>query len=271
MSRANPFPIEVALSTSARLLDITASTQAAGLFAPFGLDGRTVRSKFARAPGVGNSVVTIWGDTSRYVYPSAPTIMSVSSTSVNDAVGGSGCQRLVILGLIVDFELAVEIVELNGQTSVPTALPWLRTPRAFAIDHGTGPLTENDGDIWIGTGLVTAGVPAVKHALIEAKRGQTLMAVDTVPAGKRFIITSAQVSVGQGQTLDADLFAREVGQCWRTRHNFTASRTFVPRNNEFPIILPEKTDIEIRGRADVANVDVSAGFSGYWEDVSLGE
>ncbi len=264
--RREPWPIDLALNGVASPT-VVATPAAAGVFAPIEINGRWARSKFGRALGVGSIPVTIWGGVSRYVYPTAATVMSISSTSADDAVGGLGATSIVIIGLDANYELNVELVELNGQTPVSTAVAWLRIPRMFCVTPGSSGLDENAGTIWAGTGIVTAGVPAVKHALIEPMKGQTLMALDTVPDRKRLILTSINLGVSAQKSLDVDLFVRNPGESWRSRQNYQITPGWVPRRFDFPIVIEQRADIEFRGSVPVASADVSASFDGYWEDM----
>jgi len=219
--------------------------------------------------GVATTPVTFWSPKTRYVYPSVPTTMTFSSSSVNDTEAGTGMRTMAILGLAADYGLTIELVTLDGQNAGNSAVQWLRLLRLFGV--GVGSSGENEGTVYLGTGTVTAGVPATTYALIDPLKGESLMAVDTVPAGKRLIITSAYMSSGQGKTIDADLFIREPDQCWRSRQNFTGTQSEVERLPNFPIVVPPTSDIEFRGNVDLAMADVACGYEGYWEDVTVVE
>lgn len=269
MPRRAPWPFAVATSRSAELMDVQVQVAGAAEHAPVITHGLSVRATHGRAMGLGTAPVTIWSQLSRYVFPSAPTLMTFSSASADDDSGGIGLRSMVILGLAADHVLTIELVEMTGQTPGNSGVAWLRILDLFGVDVGSA--GENVGPVYLGTGVVTAGVPATVFGVIDAGIGQSTMAVDSVPAGKQLVITSAFLSTGQGRTIDADLFIRKAGQCWRSKLPFTGTEAHVPRSFDFPLVIPEKSDIEIRGSVDAANADVSCGFGGYWEDVTVVE
>lgn len=177
--------------------------------------------KFGRTPDIdaagGNEEV--WDGESAYTYITAAAAMKISSTDAKDTSAGVGARTVRVFGLDTNWQEVSQDVTMNGVTgvSIPTSL--IRVYRAYILTVGSE--EDNAGDIWIGTGTITDGVPAVKHAGIKAGMGQTLMAVYTVPNGPP---TSAKITrwyancgAGQAAYATVALQTREAGFGWRSR------------------------------------------------------
>ena len=220
--------------------------------------------KFGRLPDMdaADTNEDIWDGEGAYVFPSAATAMKISSSSTADVTTGAMTVRVV--GLNANWEEITQDVTLNGQTGVtiPTAL--IRVYRAYILTVGTGEI--NAGDIWIGTGDITTGVPAVKYAGIKALRGQTLMAIYTIPAGpvKSATILSWYATCGAGQAAYASvaLQTREYGYGWRTRRTCGIGEGgWMDDHMRFGIDVSTKCDIRIRVLTNgVNNSVISGGF-----------
>ncbi|MEK9895019.1 MAG: hypothetical protein VW518_01150 [Burkholderiaceae bacterium] len=204
---------------------------------------------------------TIWDAGGIYSYPSAATVMKVSSSSANDTSAGTGARTVVVSGLDGDYNEIEETVSLNGQTAVNTSNSFLRVNRAYVDTAGSGATAE--GDIYVGTGTVTAGVPATIYAKIVLGQNQTLMAVWTVPAGYTAFILKGDVGTGTAnvnQYVTARLVQRPFGSVFRTAAKVTLQNSNLPFNWEVPVPFTEKTDIEARAVSSGANNQVFADF-----------
>ena len=87
-------------------------------------------------------------------YPTGAVTMFVSSTSANDANGGTGANSILIQGLDENYDEIEETVLLNGQTQVATQKSYLRLYRAFVTLCGTG--GTSGGIIYVGSSGATA-------------------------------------------------------------------------------------------------------------------
>ena len=74
--------------------------------------------KFGFNPDINGTEETIWDAGGIYAYPSAATVMKVSSSSTNDTAVGTGARTILVQGLDGDYNEVQEIVTLNGQTAV---------------------------------------------------------------------------------------------------------------------------------------------------------
>lgn len=219
-----------------------------------GLSGNV---SFAGIDGVGQTFETVWRQGGLYEYPSAPTTMTVSSTSANDTAAGTGARTVVVSGLVDDFEAATETVSLSGQTPVTVPGNWIRINRITADDVGS--LTVNDGDMHVGEGTVTSGVPATTYGFVGAGDGTSLSSVFTFAKGTTGYGISSVYYGGKGDEVEARLFLREPGKSFRV---VTEVRCFQNQSSKERALnfveVPEKTDVEIRARAIAGNIDVFA-------------
>ncbi len=219
--------------------------------------------KFGFNPDINGDEETIWDAGGIYAYPSAATVMKVSSSSTNDAAAGTGARTIFVQGLDGDYNEVEEIVTLNGQTAVNTTTSFLRVNRAYVLTAGSGGTAA--GNIYVGVGTVTAGVPATIYAQITLGENQTLMGLWTVPAGytgyfDHFNVATGSTTVNQYITVRA--IQRNFGGVFRTMIKQTNGAggvaDFVLK---YPIEVQEKTDIEMRASSSGSNNLVSADFS----------
>ena len=219
--------------------------------------------KFGFNPDINGDEETIWDAGGIYAYPSAATVMKVSSSSANDTAAGTGARTIFVQGLDGDYNEAEEIVTLNGQTAVNTTTSFLRVNRAYVLTAGSGGTAA--GNIYVGVGTVTAGVPATIYAQITLGENQTLMGLWTVPAGytgyfDHFNVATGSTTVNQYITVRA--IRRNLGGVFRTMIKQTIGAggvaDFVLK---YPIEVQEKTDIEMRASSSGSNNLVSADFS----------
>ena len=240
---------------------------------PFGIsvsrglagDGIIANHKFGRNGAVGNAVETLWTASDGLYsadpgYPTEAILLNLSSGDVDDngVVPDTGARTVRIWGLDGDYEPITEDIILNGQTAVSTTLKYLRIFRMQVLTSGSS--DANEGVVYAGTGGPGAGVPTVEYARIEILKGQTQMAMVTVPAGFTAYITSVYFSVGEGKTCNCELAVRPEGGSFNTRYNTESFQGEIDRHFDFPLEVTEKSDIELRGTNDVASQAVSGGF-----------
>lgn len=170
------------------------------------MSGKYIRleNKFGFLGALGTTELLISSDAqATYPYLAAAVIVKVSSTDVNDTVLGSGARMVTLFGLGVGFLEISETVPLNGQTEVETTLAFCRI---FRITVDTAGVSQtNEGDIYVGTGTVTDGIPAVILSHVDIGEAQSLFGGYTIPTGmvghiKEFVITGGR-SAGNTQAL----------------------------------------------------------------------
>jgi hypothetical protein len=216
---------------------------------------------FGFNPDVDQTEVTVWPHTGVVPHPAAALQMKVSSSNAADTSAGTGARTVLIQGLDASYNEISEVVTLNGQTAVTTANSYLRVNYAAVATAGSGQSAA--GDIYIGTGTVTAGVPATVYDLIKFNYNDTVTGHYTVPAGHTAYLLQGMFSAGQASgstsiqgrlmTVGADGIRRTAAIT--TINNGTADYAF-----EFPIAIPEKTDIEATAIGSANNNSCSSMF-----------
>jgi hypothetical protein len=244
-----------------------------GQFEPFELQvargqiqGHKTLFKFGNNADIDGSLETIWSQGGLYAYPAAATVMKVSSSSADDDAAGTGARTVTVSGLDANYNEVSETVELDGQTEVLTTTEFIRVNRAFVVTAGSGGTAA--GTIYVGTGTVTAGVPATIYAVITLGDNQTTMAVWTVPAGYTLYITGGTFSAASNnaaQYVLGEFVIRPFGGVFRLAADITVNSNVFRYNWEVPLAIPEKTDIEARAIAlSGTNFYVTASFEGIY-------
>lgn len=244
-----------------------------GAFEPFELQvsrgqiqGHKTLFKFGNNADINGSLETIWSHGGLYAYPAVATAMKVSSSSTNDAAAGTGARTVVVSGLDQNYNEASETISLDGQTEVLTTTTFIRVFRAYVATAGSGGTAA--GTIYVGTGTVTAGVPATVYAEIALGENQTTMALWTVPAGYTLYITGGTFSAASNnaaQYVLGKFVFRPLGGVFRNAADITVNSNVFRYDWEVPLALPEKSDIEARAIAlSGSNFYVTAAFEGMY-------
>jgi hypothetical protein len=161
--------------------------------------------------------------------------------------------EVTIQGLDTDYNELTETVTLAGLGTATTTGEFLRVFRAFVSND-----QASTDDISIGNG-------GTYYAYILAEYQQTMMAVYTIPKGKRGYLVSGNVSVEKNQPVVAKLMTRASGGVLRANGIISTFGVPFQRVWQLPPVLNEKTDIEIRAKAG-ATTSIAAGFEILLED-----
>jgi hypothetical protein len=223
--------------------------------------GHRAITVFGFNPDVDTTEVTVWPLPSIIPQPAAALQMSVSSTNANDTAEGTGARTIVVQGLDGDHNEVTETVTLNGQNAVLTAASFLHINYMYVASAGS--TKSAAGDIYIGTGTVTAGVPATAYNIIKFNYNDTITGCYTVPAGHTAYVMQGQFTAGQtsGSTAVQGRLVATNGSGIRrtaavtTLNNGTADYAF-----EYPLPLPEKTTIEATAVGGANNNSASCLF-----------
>jgi hypothetical protein len=211
----------------------------------------------------GMGLVSLWDFGGRYVFPPAASVMTVSSSSAADTAAGTGARTVLVTGLDSSYAEISEVITLNGLTAVPTVNQFLRVFGLTVLTAGSG--GEAAGNLYIGTGVVTAGVPAVVYGHVRIGWGTSQMAQYTVPAGHTAylldLITSAISSAVNQNTL-LSIMARPFGGVFLRGGSLVISGGLAYLENDVPRSFPERTDIDAVASTSDQNViaTVSARF-----------
>ena len=220
--------------------------------------------KFGYNPDVNSEEETVWSQGGNMTYPTSAVTMFVSSTSVNDANGGTGANSILIQGLDENYDEIEETVFLNGQTQVATQLAYLRVYRAFVTLAGTG--GTSGGTIYIGSSGATGGVPNTTVYANLSFGNQTQMAAYTVPAGYTLYLDDINFTAAlstANKTATCSFVSRTFGSnVFRTRFiNVLQSNQLITKF-EYPQPFPEKTDLECRVTTNTTSNAIGASFQG---------
>ena len=223
-----------------------------GKHEPFGLhvkrgyvQGHEHVHKFGFNTSVTTSATLIWNGGGDYTYPTSAAQLGVVGTSTTDN------SQITIQGVDGDYNEVSNIVTLNGTTTVTTSASYLRAYRAFVSDDN-----EPAGDVTIRhSGDVVA--------IISEDEGQTLMATYTVPAGYtaylyQLVFGGAAEVANKYMTIR--LKVREQGGIFRTQAKYTTAAQTFEETMVFPLVFPEKTDIEITAQSSSQVQQASAMF-----------
>lgn len=227
--------------------------------------------KFGENPAIGSGggYETIWDGGGLYAYPGVATAMTASSSSGDDtSPAGDGARTIRVFGLDEQWRWIVQDVALDGTTPVSLPTPLLRVFRAFVLTAGSNGATA--GTIYVGSGAVAAGVPAVSYAQIRGGatlRNQTFMSVFTVPLGWTGYITNLVATIGDDVVLNGavilTLLSRdnEASQPFQAKCRASLYNGSIVRPLRPYLRIPEKSDVEVRGDNLGANaVEVHACF-----------
>ncbi len=241
--------------------------------------GRTVQHKFGLVPNFGTTTgkgVVVWDGSDalglnqpEYIYSTAPIIDSLSSSDAADV------QPILIVGLDTNWNEVWQTVYLQGQIRVVLPIPLIRCYRGFnaglgieAVNFAGTIYAYEDTPIVDGVPTDTTKVRAV----VSIGRNQTLMAVYTVPAGKTAYIRKRFSSLANEKKDIASVLtveARRFGGVFRVVDVFTLlSSGSSDSNVDYiePIMMPEKTDIQLLATSDQDGAAVSGGFDMVVED-----
>ena len=247
-------------------LGIWSSITRMGLIEPFELQvarGQVGGHSVVTVSGYNSDVDTAWemitpiGDLS---FPATALQMTVSSSSASDTAAGTGARTVLISGLDANYAVITETVTLNGQTAVTTTNSFLRINNMLVTTAGTG--LANAGIIYIGSGAVTSGVPAVIYNVIAVGYNNATSSQYTIPAGYTGYLVIARISLAQdtGTSL-ITARTRFVGT-----NGIPITGPLVVANNNistqpfpYPLSIAEKTRIQGEAIGGAANNE-AAGF-----------
>jgi hypothetical protein len=227
------------------------------------VDGTSYIEKFGMNLDVDSDKETIWDGGDIYEYIETAETVELSSTSPQDNPTGSGARTVEVQGLNAAGEVVEETINM-GATSTT------EFKRVFrAIVHVAGASGLNEGTISItssdtSTLLAQIGVDGTgSHA---AGRGQTFMALYTVPAGKTAYLTQWTVGAGKQNTdAVAFLMVRDpdaVGNgAWQSKDVITVSATTYSKDYKVPLKVKAGDDIEVRAYSTTNNSLVSSTFN----------
>jgi len=218
--------------------------------------------KFGRNPNIGGAPETIWMNGGIYTYLDAPSTVYVTSNSADDAAAGTGARTVTVQGLDNNYEQVEETLTVGGPVST---IEFLRIFRAFVETAGS--IKTNVGNVKITTGAGGTGTVLADIGIIGTGTtfglGQTQLALYTIPAHCTGYLTTWNVGVGSyNSSVTASLYTRlfDTGYLsFRTRDIMDVPGGYHTRNYDIPLLIPAKTDIEVRAIASAGST-ISSSF-----------
>ena len=113
--------------------------------------------------------------------------LKISSGSANDTAAGTGARTVRVTGLDADWNIVTDDVSLNGQTAVSLTNVVLHPFLIQVLTAGSG--GTNAGVLYVGSGAVTSGVPAIINLGCAVSVGQSRTAFMPVPKGYSAILS----------------------------------------------------------------------------------
>ena len=207
--------------------------------------------KFGFNPDVNSSEETIWDVGGIYAYPSSAVAMTVT-TDAGTPANDNGV-KVIVFGLDEDYNEVNQEVTLAGAGTATTTQTFLRVFRAY-VSGSQAPT----GNLNITNGGTT-------YARITVGENQTLMAMWTVPAGYTGFLDHVNIATGTtnaNQYVTAQIVQRTQGGVFRVMMKQTlGSGGIADFLLRYPILVPEKTDLEVRAVSSGANNLISSNFS----------
>ena len=131
-----------------------------------------------------------------WIYPSTATTLSIVSTTIQDAPGGTGIFLILLQGLDANLNEIVEVITMNGTTPVLSILTYRSMHLSIVLGAGSGKVA--DGTITI-TGTASSDIwGAYLPGDTTAETGRFV-----VPAGKKFVIIANSINGGEGSDMTA--------------------------------------------------------------------
>ena len=222
--------------------------------------GYSYIEKFGNNPSIPTKDIEadIWDAGGLYTFPaSAGTLTTIASSSADDTAAGEGAKTVKVFGLDSTYTAISETIAMGGTAVTPLANNYLRVYRAYVVTCGT--ITTNAGTINITQ-------TAVNMARIQPTKGQTLMAIYTVPDGYTGYMLNYYASSQRAVTttgVDVSMKVRNFGEAWRVRHTtttLTVGTSHIEHGFYFPPMIPAKADIRMSVLTGANTMAVDGGF-----------
>jgi hypothetical protein len=230
-------------------------------------DGYSIGNKFGFNADIdtgGPEIIASFGDT--FSVMTTASTLDISSTSANDASGGTGATLLLIQGIDSDSEFQEEFIAPNGTSTVTTANTYLGVNRVYVVSSGS--LEQNDGDITLdstsggfGTqAMVPAGSSVTQQCILHTRINESFL-LDFLN------LSSIKISGGGGQP-EIIVHGYSYSRVTNTRYEVVRLKMDTQRENNIDILY--KNPIAFGGReviyftaeTDTNNTSVSLRFSG---------
>jgi hypothetical protein len=228
------------------------------------IPGHSVVTVFGYNPDVDTSEESVWPDGGTVPHPTVASVLKVSSSDAADvSPSGTGARTVQITGLNANYFEVSETVVLNGQTAVNTVNSYLYVNGLTVTSVGSG--GANAGNINVGTGTVTAGVPAVLYDMIAIGYNNRTTGHYCIPAGYTGFLVQGLLTAGQASGSTAItgklLIHSPDDNIVRVGAITTLNNGVVQYMFNYPTAIPEKNCIGATAIGSATNNSVSSMFN----------
>lgn len=201
------------------------------------------------------------------VHSTTNSITHFSSTDSGDTQT-LRVEGMTISGSVLSF--VAQDITLVGQAKTALATPLARVTRIANISSSTA----TAGDVYIyEDGVVTGGIPNDLNTVgnvMPASDQSTLFAGTSISGTNYFLCTGFYAYLAKKTTGFADIKfkKREISSVYRTVQVVSIGAS-APAEHKFnpPLIIEPNSDIDLLGTGSTTNLDVCAGFDGYFADI----
>ncbi len=214
------------------------------------VSGHSGEHKFGAVPAMSqNQTGTIWdvNDTT-YPWSSWSSAGTVDILAVNASDNG---KKITIVGLDADYNAQSEEITVSSAGAVTSTNSYIRLFRAY--------VSEGISNV----GVINVQKSAVTVLRINANKGQTLMAIYTVPAGYTAYLMQFTATCEGSADATGNMYIRYPNPAaFRIGHSFEFTGAGGQYLYKFaiPVRLPEKTDIDVRATMRSNNARMTAAF-----------
>lgn len=219
-------------------------------------------NKFGYNAGIPSTWELIAVHSNNITYPTTADVVSLVSTHADDDgtdLANEGAFTVNVQGLDADYNEQSVTVTLTGQSAVTTTETFIRVFR-MSVESSY----DDDG----ATGTITASIGGNVQATINSTYdNQTLQCNYTIPAGKTgYLIRMQATATKSNKTGMVGFFTRDFDDidgsattCWKVKQLIETFRNSTVVEFPVPIVIPEKTDCELRAKNVEDNSLMSMG------------
>ena len=190
-------------------------------------------NKFGYNPSVGASFETVHDQSNTYTYLSSAGAATVTSSDSGSDNNGT----VEIQGLDGNYNVVTATATIGGSATTQT---FLRVFRVILTSANTG--SSN-------VGVISVTISATTVAQILAGKGQTLMALYTIPANKKGYLMKFQGNLEKAKECEFEFLAKPENGAFNIKGKFGSSGDPVTYDYPVPLEFDEKTDLEVRIKA----------------------
>ena len=208
-------------------------------------------------PNTTTTEQTMWPEGGDVPLPLTVAVtMTISSDNANDAAAGTGATLVLVHGIDGSGDRVSEVIVPNGTTAVTSVNTFIHINQI--VMAGSGSTNQNQGTIYIGTGVVAAGKPAVVYNLMEPSVGISRSMYYYVPNNYHLTIINSTTTVDSNKiALSRFCTHTSAGRtCAQEFHISQTNNTF----NQASSLIPPNTFIEFRCEVDTGSGEIDLGI-----------